>query len=255
MFLDGERPEGTGGDPKTIVIDLYMFMGEFRDFLEAGGAFGKSRFNAFDFSKKPSFDDIEGISHLSQRDANKFQDIRTRVDFGRKMESKIIESLRKSGWEISDPKPSQDMRDKIDGWAKRDSKWVPLQIKYRDTGDEISMETMRNWDESRFEYPLRFDGRDMVGGAKLYVCLNKSGTMIRICSADEAKKIAKEGCEKLAKEFKNKGIKRFESSDVVNVITRSPSDLIPKVMSFVKPHALKSLELIPVHGDKSLWAA
>jgi hypothetical protein len=239
-------------------------MGDFRKFIEndisearfraAGGAFGGGGGSAFDFSRSAKGDRMNPFS-MDRRSANQFQNIDSRVATGKAMEEKIIGALREAGWTVNPPKPNQDKYGKIDGWVERGGKWLPLQIKYRDSGDEIAMETILDFHPDQFHGSLMFNGRDMVGGAKIYACLNKAGNVIRVCDTDEAKAAAQEAVRLLSKEFNATG-KRVASTPKAEArITGDPASGRSKVMAFVKPGALSSIQNVKVAGDRSLWAA
>lgn len=126
---------------------------------------------------------VGGAFGRQTRAGNRFQSMDSRVSFGKKIERQILDALKEaSGWDIVPSAASADMKDKIDGYVKTESKLTPIQIKYRDTGDDILMEVEKDGRP----------GRDMVGMAQLYVVLNQMGTTIRVRSANEAKQIAEQ---------------------------------------------------------------
>ena len=117
--------------------------------------------------------------------SNRFQSREERVRSGKKQEERIIRSMTSEhGWNVKHVSENQDKFDKIDGILiySPDSIPVslpaPIQIKYRDTGDDLLMEVV--WEfNNQYESPIDqlLTGRDMKGSAKLYLCLNKLGTI------------------------------------------------------------------------------
>ncbi len=67
-----------------------------------------------------------------------------RVAFGLTQEQKILKAAKENcGIDISPSTPSEDKFQKIDGWWKKDNTPVPVQIKYRDTGDDLLFEVIK----------------------------------------------------------------------------------------------------------------
>jgi hypothetical protein len=117
-----------------------------------------------------------------QRMDNRFHDINKRVEYGKSIEKQIFDSLVNCGLKLKEPSSQEDMYDKIDGWWETPSGIKPLQIKYRDTGDDILFEVMK-------DYERGIPGRDMVGKAEFYAVLGRSGGKIVIVSVAEAKNL------------------------------------------------------------------
>jgi hypothetical protein len=92
-----------------------------------------------------------------------------RIAGGKKIEHKIIDALRALGYTIDDPTPSQDMHDKIDGWWHGTKGGLfPLQIKFRETGDDILFELIADVDR-------KIEGRDMKSKATVYLIADRMG--------------------------------------------------------------------------------
>lgn len=174
----------------------------------------------------------------NSRERNRFQDINDRVKYGKAIESKIINALTKQGWVVSLPSSNQDRFDKIDGVliSSQESFPValpaPIQIKYRDTGNDLLMEVCWLFD-GNFDQPVYnlLTGRDMKGKAKLYVSLDQNGETIRVRLAEEAKKNALELLKNL---IKNRS-KVFTSELGQIRITRDPKDGRKKINAFINP--------------------
>jgi hypothetical protein len=92
-----------------------------------------------------------------------------RISAGKRVEHAIITGLRNKGFRIEDPTSNQDMHQKIDGWwiDKKDNKYS-LQVKFRQSGDDILFELMRDVDRN-------IEGRDLKSEATLYLVADRSG--------------------------------------------------------------------------------
>jgi hypothetical protein len=190
----------------------------------------------------------------NSRERNKFQDKSERIKYGKDIESKIVQALTNQyGWNIVPPSSNQDKFDKIDGTLISSSEALPvslpapIQIKYRDTGNDILMEV--SWVfNGNFDMPLSnfLTGRDMKGKAKLYVSLDQSGKMIRVRLAEEAKKNAIELLENL---IKNRS--KVFSSELGQIrITRDPKDGRQKINAFINPDSFSWTKNYPV---EDIW--
>jgi hypothetical protein len=117
-----------------------------------------------------------------------------RVRKGLAIEKQIANSLRKSGVVLEEPTNRQDIMQKVDRWIVKDGVKTPLQIKYRESGEDILFEvfdTFAGWNN-----PKNKVGRDMLGIAAKYAVLIK-GNIIVIPT-----KIAKELCSRIFRCFK-----------------------------------------------------
>ncbi len=86
-----------------------------------------------------------------------------RVAAGKRLESNVLNALRAMGHQIDAPTPEQDKIEKIDGW------WIgskggrfPLQLKVRETGDDIIFEILKDINKG-------LDGRDLKSMAYVYI--------------------------------------------------------------------------------------
>jgi hypothetical protein len=111
-------------------------------------------------------------------------DYKSRVNAGKNKESKIISQLKKFGVDIEEPTPEEDMYDKIDGWINQNGKRTSVQIKFRESGDDILFEIMKDFDKGR-------EGRDLIGKSELYLVVNRAG-LGRLLLTSEIKKLAKQ---------------------------------------------------------------
>jgi hypothetical protein len=174
--------------------------------------------------------------------SNKFQSREERVKSGKSQESKIIRAMiEEHKWDIRQVTENQDKYDKIDGVLVSCpnpppvSLPAPVQIKYRDTnsGDDVLMEVVWQF-RGEYETPLNqlLTGRDMKGAAKLYLCLNKLGTLVRARIADEAKSIARKLLEGLlASRKRSYSIGRSQIR-----LTEDPESRRPKINAYIDPN-------------------
>ena len=181
----------------------------------------------------------------NSREKNRFQKIDDRVSYGKKIESKIIRTLEeKYGWKINPVSLNQDKFDKIDGMVVKTDVSLPIslpspvQIKYRDTGNDLLLEVIRTVNFQKFydkSVPVDdlLNGRDMKGIAKIYASLDKDGKTIRVRLADEAKQIAKILVEKL-RETRSK----FAESNGSQIrFVNDPHTKQNKINAFISPQS------------------
>lgn len=92
-----------------------------------------------------------------------------RVAAGRSVERHIISQLRAQGVNLLDATDREDMYDKIDVWMLGENGIKhSLQIKYREGGDDILVEIIKDID-------MNIPGRDMQSKAEFYLIVNRSG--------------------------------------------------------------------------------
>lgn len=106
-----------------------------------------------------------------------------RVALGKAVETKILDVLRRQGIKITEPAASEDMHDKIDGWMEWHSKMVPVQVKFRESGDDVLFEIVKDLDQGIM-------GRDMECKALFYLVKNRDD-LIRMFSVTELKEKSK----------------------------------------------------------------
>lgn len=109
-----------------------------------------------------------------------------RIQAGREKESEVIDALKSKGLNIELPSQHQDMYDKIDGFilTAKTQKRLSFQLKFREGGDDIIFEIIKDWDAN-------VEGRDLVSKAELYVVVSRQG-IINIYQANDIKAKAKE---------------------------------------------------------------
>lgn len=169
-----------------------------------------------------------------ERQNNKFQSFHSRVDYGKSIEKQIFDSMVDCGFDLKPATTSEDMHDKIDGWWKRNGLGSPIQIKYRDTGDDILFEVLK-------DYKKNIPGRDMVSKAKYYAVLDKAGRRINIVNVDEAKSLIRKALQSVEKEgFDMNG--NFRMGRLMLRVRNDPSSGQEKLMAFIPVSELKIID-------------
>lgn len=97
-----------------------------------------------------------------------------RVRRGREVELHILQRLQESGMRLTPPTHAEDAYAKIDAWwhttdASGGETRKGVQVKYRETGDDILFEVYKDWDRS-------IVGRDLAGTADYYMTVDRRGT-------------------------------------------------------------------------------
>ncbi len=111
-------------------------------------------------------------------------DYKQRVQEGKVKEKIILDTLRKAGIVIEDATAGEDMDDKIDGWIVKDGQRYALQVKFRETGDDILFEVVKDLDKN-------IPGRDSVSKAHYYLVVDRYGTA-RLFLTAPIKKLAQQ---------------------------------------------------------------
>lgn len=108
-----------------------------------------------------------------------------RITRGREKESAIISALKNFGADIVPATSrSEDVHDKIDAWwkSKKSDSVYSVQIKFRESGDDIIFEIIRDIDRN-------VPGRDMKGDVDLYLVVDRRN-ILRVFQAKELKRKA-----------------------------------------------------------------
>lgn len=104
-------------------------------------------------------------------------DNRERVTIGRRRESQIVEALkRQHSLAIKPANECQDKQQKIDCLIEMDGKQVPVQVKYRESGDDVLVEVFDRW--NGWDGIGNKIGRDMQGKAEMYAVLTKDAKTV-----------------------------------------------------------------------------
>lgn len=108
-----------------------------------------------------------------------------RIAAGRAVEKSIVNQLRQKGHRFDPPTVQQDKEDKIDGiYVSKNGQRYTVQIKFRETGDDIIFEIVKNWDQGTM-------GRDLKSKADLYLVADRTG-LTRLFYTKPIKEKAKE---------------------------------------------------------------
>jgi len=175
------------------------------------------------------------------RQDNRFQSYSDRVNYGKGIEGQIYKNLEGCGFKLRKPTTAEDKYSKIDGWWNDGTQEHPLQIKYRDSGDDLLFEVMK-------DYYGNIPGRDMVGQATHYAVLSKDGKIIRVVLVADAKKIINQ----MVQGVESKGWPKdktyrmpVEGGLAMLRIRPDPSTGVEKLMAYIPPSALKSVKECP----------
>lgn len=170
----------------------------------------------------------------TQRHDNRFQGINQRVNYGKGIEKQIFDNLVACGMKLREPSNSEDMYDKIDGWWDQNGSEEPIQIKYRDTGDDILFEVMK-------DYQRKVPGRDMVGKAVYYAVLARSGGQIVVVEVAEAKRLIQSALTAVEHEgFDNRGNYKTQNGLMLR-IRRDPQSGQEKLMAYIPVSSLRNV--------------
>lgn len=156
----------------------------------------------------------------------------TRVAHGRKVEQTIKDHLCSNGYVITDSTLDEDMYDKIDGYITIDHVVQPLQIKYRETGNDIVFEVsfINKNDET-----LQWNGRDMCGKSTIYACLSQNGDQIWLCDTNHIKYHARTMGSRLYDGYRLHGARSLSTKQGEIKITIDHASKRTKMIFFAKP--------------------
>ena len=103
-----------------------------------------------------------------------------RVREGMRIEQRILQQLRESGMHLTAPTHTEDAYAKVDAWwHTTDVSNGPvvqkgIQVKYRETGDDILFEVYKDWTR-------KIPGRDLIGTADYYMTVDRTGRGYLVC--------------------------------------------------------------------------
>lgn len=157
-----------------------------------------------------------------------------RVKNGKSKERIIINSIRRSGTQIDCPTEAEDMYSKIDGWIVENGKRKSIQIKFRENGNDIIFEVMKDVDRN-------INGRDLIGKADYYLCVDTFGNG-RLFETKTFKDLAqkiKESIMPLINSTKtNWNFKQFEVKLTIDLAHGNR-----KLMCYFYPRSFQSLKI------------
>lgn len=163
---------------------------------------------------------------------NRFQDFDQRVQYGKSIEKQIFDSLVKCGLKLRSPSRQEDMYDKIDGWWETPNGTKPIQIKYRDTGDDILFEVMK-------DYRLGILGRDMISKAEFYAVLTRAGKIVLVSVSEAKQLIEKMRSQAEYEGFNNRGDYRMGAA--ILRLRPDPRTDQEKLMAYIPVSMLKQI--------------
>ena len=162
-------------------------------------------------------------------------DYDVRVSAGKRVEETILNALRKRGIKIEDPTSQEDIHDKIDGWwIGKGNKKYPVQVKFRQTGNDVLFEILKDIDRHIL-------GRDMRGSSVLYLVANRHGNT-RLFYTDDIKKLAKQIMEIVIKELRTDPDKtNWDGSGWNAKIQHDVDTFRKKLIAYINPLRLNSI--------------
>jgi hypothetical protein len=183
----------------------------------------------------------------------RYQDLRTRVNHGKSRERQIAMALRQqAGLVLKEATEDQDKTDKIDRWLVHGGREYALQIKYRETGDDVLFEVFYRWED--WNSPANKPGRDMQGSAELYACLKSDQSTVVIFKIDAAKDIIRQAVD-LAQNHGWTHETAFSKSFRWNIhghrveikVQKDPSDGRTKMMAYIPSGLFEAAEQAAVY--------
>lgn len=168
----------------------------------------------------------------------RFLDNGTRVRHGLNRERQIADALKnQAGLPIEDASGFEDRERKVDRWIAYPGKRVALQIKYRETGEDLLFEVYDKffgWND-----PKNKVGRDMMGDATEYAVLlqdRKTVVMVPVAVAKQAIEIMVEGAkQQWTVEGPHGATFRYFTGGVKLElkVQRDPRDNRPKMVAYI----------------------
>jgi hypothetical protein len=166
--------------------------------------------------------------------------MKERVQIGKEEELKILHQMQDQGIPVTEATEREDKISKIDAWwlMKAGQPAVGLQIKYRETGDDILFEAMLDIDK-------RVEGRDMRGRADYYLSVDRKGSGAIVRMSDLKGRI-----QRCLAEFDLNGIqdKEFPEEGVSLKIRTDPYHGQRKCIAFVKKENIPVVKRLQFTG-------
>lgn len=118
-------------------------------------------------------------------------DNQQRIRNGLRREKQIADALKSQhGLNLVEPTADEDGTRKIDRWLVEGNKRTAVQIKYRESGDDIAVEVFDRW--YGWDHPQNKIGWDVQGDSKFYAVLRADRETVVLANADVLKKIVQE---------------------------------------------------------------
>lgn len=203
---------------------------------EARGAFGKDT-SRMSFARQSSFNTPNSKVPIPRPKIADINDGRSlaqkqQIDYGQGIEKQIFNNLVKCGLKLRSASEKEDMYDKVDAWWKTPQGEFGVQIKYKEAGNDIIFEVMK-------DYYKGIPGKDMVGKASFYAVLNTSNVIVMISLA-EAKALIQKARELAQTEgFDERG--NFSWGNVSLKLRPDKFTQQIKMMAYIPVHALKQV--------------
>jgi hypothetical protein len=178
----------------------------------------------------------EWLDEAYGQNNNRFQNYNARVDYGKGVEDEIFQHLRTNGMNLSKPRANQDKFDKIDAWWNQGKHSHPVQIKYRDTGDDILFEVYK-------DYQRKVPGRDMISRAKYYAVRNQAGE-VNVFAVEDIKTIVNQmlnGLQHQGWSFRKDYVMNLPGGRGMLKLRPDPASGVEKVVAFIPPASLKPI--------------
>lgn len=169
----------------------------------------------------------------------RFLENSVRVRHGLNRERQIAEALKlQAGLPIEDATDAEDRERKVDRWIAYKGNRVALQIKYRETGEDLLFEVYDKffgWSDPRNKI-----GRDMLGDATEYAVLlqdRKTIVMVPVAVAKSAINIMIEGAQRQWTVQGTNGGATFRyfanGAKLELKVQRDPRDGRPKMVAYI----------------------
>ena len=176
-----------------------------------------------------------------------------RVEYGRKVEREIINTLNSKGYNVVQSTIKEDKIDKIDAHFMSPGmvKSRPLQIKYRDKPNKYILLEMAYLDNKKgvpkqINNKMKLDGRDYVGRSELYACYFHNDKAIQLCETTELKKYAIDATMHLLYNYiNNNSVREFQAPNGNKAVIKSdPESKRRKILFLCDSNNIQSLKTI-----------
>lgn len=167
------------------------------------------------------------------------------INEGRRREGQIADALKaQHGLNLVEPTDSEDRYRKIDRWLVEGDKRTAVQIKYRESGDDLLVEVFDRW--HGWDHPRNKTGRDVVGDSKLYAVLRLDRTTVVITSAAILKGIVQEMVKAaqttgwtVDRGTHSKVLRYFKAGGCCELkVQADPNDGRPKMVAYIPANVL-----------------
>jgi hypothetical protein len=166
-----------------------------------------------------------------------------RVRIGKTKELEILQQMQDQGFPITEATEREDKISKIDGWwlIKPGQPAAGLQIKYRETGDDILFEAILDIENGK-------EGRDMRGKADYYLSVDRKGSGAIVRTAE-----LKDRIRRCLTNFnlESDNDQDFEDEGVCLKVRKDPYHGQRKCIAFVKKSSIPIVKQLKFTGFSS----